>query len=134
MNILVIGQGGREHALAWKIAQSERCETVFLAPGNGGTKFEDKCENTNIKATDFAAIKKFIVEKEIGLVVVGPEDPLVKGIKDYLSDTNVLVFGPDSEGAQLEGSKIYSKQFMFDCNIPTGEAHFLILKKARLNI
>jgi phosphoribosylamine--glycine ligase len=124
MNILVIGQGGREHALAWKIAQSERCETVFLAPGNGGTKFEDKCENTNIEATDFEAIKKFIVEKEIGLVVVGPEDPLVKGIKDYLSDTNVLVFGPDSEGAQLEGSKIYSKQFMFDCNIPTGEAHF----------
>ena len=124
MKILVIGQGGREHAIAWKLAKSKRAEAIFVAPGNGGTSHEEKCVNIDIDVLDFEALKQFILDHSVSLVVVGPEDPLVQGIKDYLIGCDVMVFGPCSVGAQLEGSKIYSKEFMFENNIPTGEAKF----------
>ena len=124
MNVLVIGQGGREHAIAWKLAQSEKVETVFVAPGNGGTEVEDKCENISINISDFPAIKTLVKERNIKLVVIGPEDPLVNGLVEFLQNEGVLVFGPSANGAMLEGSKIYSKKFMFNNNIPTGEAKF----------
>lgn len=123
MNILLLGSGGREHALAWKIAQSKKLAKLFIAPGNAGTK--DCGTNVNISATDFDAIKKFVLENNVSMVVVGPEDPLVKGIHDFfLADEklkNVPVIGPQKNGAQLEGSKDFSKEFMFKYNIPTAK-------------
>ena len=121
MKILLLGSGGREHALAWKIAQSEKCEKLYIAPGNAGTS---NCgENVAMKADDFEAIKQFVVEKGIQMVVVGPEDPLVKGIYDELkADTrtkDVPVIGPSKAGAVLEGSKDFAKGFMQRHNIPT---------------
>lgn len=121
MKILLLGSGGREHALAWKIAQSDKCEKLYIAPGNAGTS---NCgENVNMKADDFEAIKQFVVEKGIQMVVVGPEDPLVKGIYDDLKaderTKNVPVIGPSKAGAVLEGSKDFAKAFMERHNIPT---------------
>ena len=121
MKILLLGSGGREHALAWKIAQSEKCEKLYIAPGNAGTS---NCgENVAMKADDFEAIKQFVVEKGINMVVVGPEDPLVKGIYDNLKQdertANVPVIGPSKAGAALEGSKDFAKAFMQRHNIPT---------------
>ena len=121
MKILLLGSGGREHALAWKIAQSSKCEKLYIAPGNAGT---GNCgENVTMKADDFEAIKAFIVEKGINMVVVGPEDPLVKGIYDELKTDdrtkNVPVIGPSKAGAVLEGSKDFAKAFMQRHNIPT---------------
>ena len=121
MNILLLGSGGREHALAWKIAQSEKVNKLYIAPGNAGT---DQCgENVNIKATDFDAIKAFCLDNDVNMVVVGPEDPLVKGIYDYFrNDTaiaDIPVIGPSKEGAQMEGSKDFAKRFMQRHNIPT---------------
>ena len=121
MKILLLGSGGREHALAWKIAQSSKCEKLYIAPGNAGT---GNCgENVAMKADDFEAIKAFIVEKGINMVVVGPEDPLVKGIYDELKSDertkNVPVIGPSKAGAVLEGSKDFAKAFMQRHNIPT---------------
>ena len=121
MKILLLGSGGREHALAWKIAQSEKCEKLYIAPGNAGTS---NCgENVAMKADDFEAIKAFCVEKGINMVVVGPEDPLVKGIYDDLkSDArtkDIPVIGPSKAGAVLEGSKDFAKAFMQRHNIPT---------------
>ena len=121
MKILLLGSGGREHALAWKIAQSEKCEKLYIAPGNGGT---GNCgENVAIKADDFEAIKQFCVDKAIDMVVVGPEDPLVKGIYDDMKaderTKNVPVIGPSKAGAVLEGSKDFAKAFMVRHNIPT---------------
>ena len=121
MKILLLGSGGREHALAWKIAQSERVDKLFIAPGNAGTS---NCgENVNMKADDFEAIKQFVIEKGIDMVVVGPEDPLVKGIYDNLKaderTKNVPVIGPSKAGAVLEGSKDFAKAFMQRHNIPT---------------
>lgn len=121
MNILIIGSGGRESAFAWKLAQSPKCSNLFIAPGNAGTGQYGK--NVNIKVNDFAALGDFAVNNAIELVLVGPEEPLVKGIHDYfLADEklkNIPVIGPQAEGAQLEGSKDFSKQFMFRNNIPT---------------
>jgi phosphoribosylamine--glycine ligase len=121
MNVLVLGSGGREHALSWKIAQSSLCEKLFIAPGNAGTS--EVGENVNISVTDFESIKTFVIENEIDMLVVGPEDPLVKGIYDFFQNDEVLsevcVIGPSKEGAQLEGSKEYSKQFMQRHEIPT---------------
>jgi phosphoribosylamine--glycine ligase len=121
MNILLLGSGGRESAFAWKIAQSPKCKQLFVAPGNAGTSQYGK--NVNIKATDFEAIGRFALENAIDLVLVGPEEPLVKGIHDFfLADEqlkNIPVIGPQREGAQLEGSKDFSKEFMFRQNIPT---------------
>ena len=121
MKILLLGSGGREHALAWKIAQSEKCEKLYIAPGNAGTR---NCgENVAIKADDFESIKTFCVEKGINMVVVGPEDPLVKGIYDeFRADVrtkDIPVIGPSKAGAVLEGSKDFAKGFMQRHNIPT---------------
>jgi phosphoribosylamine--glycine ligase len=121
MKILLLGSGGREHALAWKIAQSEKCEKLYIAPGNAGTS---NCgENVAMKADDFEAIKTFVVEKGINMVVVGPEDPLVKGIYDDLKQDertkDIPVIGPSKAGAVLEGSKDFAKAFMLRHNIPT---------------
>lgn len=121
MNILLLGSGGREHALAWKIAQSEKCKQLYIAPGNAGTS---NCgENVNIKADDFDALKTFCVTHDINMVVVGPEDPLVKGIyDDFKNDErtkHIPVIGPSKSGAVLEGSKDFAKGFMQRHNIPT---------------
>lgn len=121
MNVLVIGSGGREHALAWKISQSNRTEKVFIAPGNAGT--EQIGINLNIKPDEFDKIRQCVIDNEINLVIVGPEGPLVKGIHDYfLNDgslRSVQVIGPTAEGARLEGSKDFAKFFMEKYNIPT---------------
>jgi phosphoribosylamine---glycine ligase len=121
MRVLLLGSGGREHAMAWKIAQSSMLEELFIAPGNAGTRQHGK--NVNISPTDFPAIKKFVLENDVNMVLVGPEEPLVKGIHDFfLADkelNKVPVIGPSAEGAQLEGSKDFAKQFMFRHNIPT---------------
>ena len=123
MRVLLLGSGGREHALSWKMAQSSMLEELFIAPGNAGTKQHGK--NVNINPTDFEGIKKFVLENNINMVVVGPEEPLVKGIHDFfLADEllkKVAVIGPTKEAAQLEGSKDYAKQFMHRHNIPTAK-------------
>jgi phosphoribosylamine--glycine ligase len=123
MNVLILGSGGREHAFAWKLAQSKQLENLYIAPGNAGTA---QCgTNVDIAATDFAAIKDLVWEKNIDMVLVGPEDPLVKGIHDYFLQDDVLkeipVIGPKKDGAQLEGSKDFSKQFMVKHHIPTAK-------------
>lgn len=121
MNILLLGSGGREHAMAWKIAQSLKVSNLFIAPGNAGTALEGT--NVNIKADDFPAIREFVLARNINMVVVGPEDPLVKGIYDFFRNDSALasipVIGPSQEGAQLEGSKDFAKAFMMRHNIPT---------------
>lgn len=121
MNVLVIGSGGREHALSWKIAQSSLLDNLYIAPGNAGTA--QVGTNVNLKETDFEGIKEFVLSKNISLVVVGPEAPLVEGIVNFFEAdpllTKIPVIGPDKVGAQLEGSKDFSKQFMVRHNIPT---------------
>ena len=123
MNILLLGSGGREHALAWKIAQSEKCEKLFIAPGNAGTASVG--ENVDIKADDFESLKKFAVDNNIDMIVVGPEDPLVKGVYDAFRDDertkHIPVIGPSKAGAVLEGSKDFAKRFMKRHNIPTAK-------------
>ena len=123
MKILLLGGGGREHALAWKIAQSNKVEKLYIAPGNAGTASVG--ENVDIKADDFSALKDFAVEKGINMVVVGPEDPLVKGIYDEFKNdartANIPVIGPSKQGAVLEGSKDFAKGFMERHNIPTAK-------------
>ena len=121
MKLLLLGSGGREHALAWKIAQSPKIEKLYIAPGNAGTS--NVGENVAIKADDFTAIREFVVKNNIDMVVVGPEDPLVKGIYDYFKKDealkNIPVIGPSKAGAVLEGSKEFAKGFMQRHNIPT---------------
>lgn len=121
MNILLLGSGGREHAIAWKIAQSPKVDKLFIAPGNAGTAFVGT--NVAIKADDFAAIKTFAIENAIDMVVVGPEDPLVKGVYDFFKNDEALshipVIGPSKSGARLEGSKDFAKAFMMRHQIPT---------------
>ena len=121
MKILLLGGGGREHALAWKIVQSDKVEKLYIAPGNAGTA--NVGENVDIKADDFGSLKDFAVEKGINMVVVGPEDPLVKGIYDEFKNdartANIPVIGPSKQGAVLEGSKDFAKGFMQRHNIPT---------------
>ena len=121
MNVLILGSGGREHAFAWKIAQSKQLQNLYIAPGNAGTA---NCgTNVAIGVNDFEAIKNLVWEKDVDLVLVGPEDPLVKGIHDYFLNDDVLkdipVIGPKKDGAQLEGSKDFSKQFMVKHGVPT---------------
>ena len=114
MNILLLGSGGREHALAWKLAKSSKLDKLFIAPGNAGTGSVGT--NVNIKAEDFDAIKEFVLSNDVKMVVCGPEAPLVAGISDYFKNDealkNIPVVGPSKEGAQLEGSKEYAKEFM----------------------
>ena len=121
MNILLLGSGGREHALAWKIAQSSKCDKLYIAPGNAGTR--DCGENVNIKADDFEAVKQFCLDQQVSMVVVGPEDPLVKGIYDDIKaderTKDIAVIGPTKAGAVLEGSKDFAKGFMQRHHIPT---------------
>ena len=123
MNILLLGSGGREHALAWKMAQSPALNKLFIAPGNPGTATVGT--NLPVAADDFPSIKEVVLENAVDMVVVGPEDPLVKGVVDFFKADNDLkgipVIGPDKVGAQLEGSKDFSKQFMFRHNIPTAK-------------
>jgi phosphoribosylamine--glycine ligase len=119
MNILLLGSGGREHAMAWKIAQSDKCETLFIAPGNAGTDgVGGKGKNVALKADDFDGIKQFVADNNVAMIVVGPEDPLVKGVYDALNPI-VPVIGPSKAGAVLEGSKDFAKAFMKRHNIPT---------------
>lgn len=121
MKLLLLGSGGREHALAWKIAQSEKTEKLFVAPGNAGTA--EVGENVPLKADDFDGIARFVKEQGIDMVIVGPEDPLVKGIYDYFKANaevaHVPVIGPSKAGAVLEGSKDFAKGFMKRHHIPT---------------
>ncbi|WP_143315301.1 phosphoribosylamine--glycine ligase [Clostridium sp. HBUAS56017] len=119
MKLLLIGSGGREHAIAWKLSKSPKVEKIYVAPGNGGTAVENKCENINI--TDFDELVKFVKENDIYLTVVGPEDPLTKGITDKFKAENLRIFGPDKAGAQLEGSKSFSKEFMKKYGVKTAE-------------
>ena len=121
MTILLLGSGGREHALAWKMLQSNKCTKLFVAPGNAGTG--SIALNVNLKITDFEAIKSFALSEQVEMVVVGPEDPLVKGIFDFFQNDSELnhipVIGPSKKGAQLEGSKEFAKEFLVKHNIPT---------------
>ncbi|MBT8113011.1 MAG: phosphoribosylamine--glycine ligase [Gammaproteobacteria bacterium] len=120
MNVLVIGGGGREHALAWKLSQSPKVSNIFVAPGNAGTAAEPKTENIAIDAEDIAALKTFAQQNDIELTIVGPEAPLVAGIVDEFSEASLPIYGPTAETAQLEGSKAFAKQFMVENGIPTG--------------
>ncbi|WP_299456318.1 phosphoribosylamine--glycine ligase [uncultured Microscilla sp.] len=124
MNILILGSGGREHAFAWKIAQSKRYDKLFVAPGNAGTA--QIATNVSIAVDDFEAIGRYALEQQIDLILVGPEAPLVKGIKNYFADSpkllHVKVIGPDKRGAMLEGSKDFSKNFMAKYGIPTAQS------------
>ncbi len=121
MTILLLGSGGREHALAWKMVQSSKCSKLFVAPGNAGT--ENIATNVNLNPTDFEAVKTFVLQEKVAMIVVGPEDPLVKGIYDFFQKDellkNIPVIGPSQHGAQLEGSKEFAKEFLVKHNIPT---------------
>jgi len=119
MQILVIGSGGREHALAWKSSLDESVTRVFVAPGNAGTALEQKITNIPIDTNDFAEVENFCRKENIGLVIIGPEQPLVDGMSDYLHDKGIKTFGPSQAAAQLEGSKTFSKDFFIKYGIPT---------------
>jgi phosphoribosylamine--glycine ligase len=119
MKVLVIGSGGREHALAWKLAQSPRVEAVIVAPGNAGTAREHKCRNVDIKATDIDGLLDLATREDVALTVVGPEQPLVAGVVDMFRSAGQRIFGPTAAAAQLEGSKAYAKDFLQRHGIPT---------------
>ena len=119
MNILIIGSGGREHALAWKAAQNPNVETVFIAPGNAGTATDTKLQNIALDVLDFSGLTDFAKNNGVDLTIVGPEVPLVEGIVDYFSAHNLACFGPSKGAAQLEGSKTFTKDFLARHNIPT---------------
>lgn len=119
MNVLVIGSGGREHALAWKVAQAAEVECVFVAPGNAGTALEPKLLNVALDVLDFEGLAKFVGENSVDLTIVGPEAPLVEGIVDYFEARGLRCFGPRQGAAQLEGSKSFTKDFLARHNIPT---------------
>lgn len=124
MNILVVGSGGREHAISWKLSQSSKCDQLYIAPGNAGTN--EIGTNVDIQVNDFEKISSFILSKNIDLLIVGPEDPLVNGIRDLLESMpehkNLKIIGPGKEGAELEGSKDFCKDFLLRYNIPTAAA------------
>lgn len=121
MNILIIGNGGREHALAWKVRQSPLVDKVFVAPGNAGTAQENRVENVTISATDIPALVEFAKANQIGLTIVGPEAPLVIGVVDAFRANGLKIFGPTKAAAQLEGSKAFTKDFLARHQIPTAE-------------
>ena len=121
MNILIIGNGGREHALAWKAAQSPLADKVYVAPGNAGTALEANLENVAIAATDIPALVAFAQSHDIGLTIVGPEAPLVIGVVDAFQAVGLKIFGPSQAAAQLEGSKAFTKDFLARHRIPTAE-------------
>jgi phosphoribosylamine--glycine ligase len=119
MKVLIIGSGGREHALAWRCAQADSVEKVFVAPGNAGTAMEPKLENVTIGVDEFAALAEFALAESVALTIVGPEAPLVDGVVDYFRERNLACFGPSKGAAQLEGSKAFTKDFLKKHNIPT---------------
>ncbi|MBD2137176.1 phosphoribosylamine--glycine ligase [Anabaena sp. FACHB-1237] len=122
MKVLVIGNGGREHALAWKLLQSDKIKQVVCIPGNGGTATMKNCQNIPLALNDFAGISKFAIENAISLVVVGPEVPLAEGITDYLKSSGLRVFGPNKAGARIEASKAWAKELMVKAGVPTAKA------------
>ena len=123
MNVLIIGSGGREHALSWKIAQSPRLTKMYIAPGNAGTALLG--ENVNLSTTDFEQVGMFALKNHIDMIIVGPEEPLVRGIHDFFSGNtkynHIMVMGPTTRAAMLEGSKDYAKNFMQRYHIPTAD-------------
>lgn len=121
MNVLIIGSGGREHALAWKVAQSAQVETVFVAPGNAGTALEANVKNVALDILDFAGLTEFARNNNVGLTIIGPEVPLVAGIVDYFTEQGLPCFGPSKGAAQLEGSKAFTKDFLARHKIPTAD-------------
>ncbi|TNF08170.1 MAG: phosphoribosylamine--glycine ligase [Gammaproteobacteria bacterium] len=121
MNILVIGSGGREHALAWKAAQGEGVDTVYVAPGNAGTALEANLQNVDIQVSDFPALADFAEQNDVALTIVGPEQPLVDGIVDFFAERGLRAFGPSKGAAQLEGSKAFTKDFLARHRIPTAD-------------
>ena len=121
MNILIIGSGGREHALAWKSAQDESVSNVFVCPGNAGTALENKVTNISLDSNNFEIIETFCVDEKIDLVIIGPEQPLVMGMADFLQSKGIKTFGPSQAAAQLEGSKTFSKDFFIKYGIPTAQ-------------
>lgn len=133
MQVLVIGSGGREHALAWKLAQSPDVSTVYVAPGNAGTALEPNIENINIAIDDFNALSNFAQQHAIDLTVVGPEGPLVDGIVDHFLNLDLRCFGPSAKAAQLEGSKSFTKDFLARHNIPTAEYQTFTDQAAAIN-
>ena len=136
MKILLLGSGGREHALAWKISQSSQLEKLFVAPGNAGTS--EIAENVALEINDFESIGHFCVQNKINLIIVGPEQPLVSGIHDYFlnqkSLDHITVIGPPKEGAQLEGSKDFAKAFMKRHNIPLQNQNLLKAPKSMTHL
>jgi phosphoribosylamine---glycine ligase len=122
VKILVVGNGGREHALAWKLLQSERVQEIFCVPGNGGTARLSRCRNLALSVTDFEGMQRFALVNNIGLIVVGPEVPLAAGITDYLRKQQLTVFGPTQSGAQIESSKAWAKTLMQEAGIPTARS------------
>jgi phosphoribosylamine--glycine ligase len=122
VKVLVVGNGGREHALAWKLLQSPRVQEIFCVPGNGGTAQMERCRNLAMSVTAFEGIGRFALVNNIGLIVVGPEVPLAAGITDYLQEQGLTVFGPTQAGAQIESSKAWAKDLMREAGIPTAEA------------
>ena len=122
MKVLIVGNGGREHALAWKLLRSQRIEQVVCVPGNGGTASMERCQNLPLSVDDFEGIGRFALEHDISLVVIGPELPLSKGITDYLQRQGVMVFGPTKAGAMIEASKSWAKALMLEAGIPTARA------------
>ena len=121
MNVLVVGNGGREHALAWKLGQSPRIGRVFIAPGNAGTAQEG--ENVDIAASDFGRLIRFAKENQIGLTIVGPEAPLCAGIVDAFEEAKLRIFGPTKAAAQLEGSKVFCKKLLHAADVPSADFH-----------
>ncbi len=122
MKVIVVGNGGREHALAWKLLRSPQIEQVACVPGNGGTATLTGCQNVPLAVDDFAGISEYALSQGFSLVVVGPEVPLAKGITDYLQDKGLKVFGPSRAGAQIEASKAWAKALMQEAGIPTAKA------------
>ncbi|MFO0171422.1 MAG: phosphoribosylamine--glycine ligase [Aphanizomenon sp.] len=122
MKVLVIGNGGREHALAWKLLQSKKINKLVCVPGNGGTATMPGCENLPLAVDDFAGISEYAVNNDISLVIVGPEVPLAQGITDYLQNQGLMVFGPNKEGAQIEASKAWAKALMTEARVPTAKS------------
>jgi phosphoribosylamine--glycine ligase len=130
VKVLVIGNGGREHALAWKLLQSKQIEQVFCAPGNGGTASMERCENVAVEVDDFEGMSQLAQTQGISLVIVGPEVPLAKGITDYLQAKGLMVFGPNRAGAKIEASKAWAKALMQEAGIPTARAAVFTEAKA----
>jgi len=133
MKILIVGSGGREHALAWKASQSPRVKTVYVAPGNAGTALEDKLTNIDLAVEDIDGLLNFAQQENIGLTIIGPEVPLVAGIVDAFQGAGLKCFGPSAKAAQLEGSKKFCKDFMARHNIPTAEYQTFTDQKAAID-